>query len=311
MNKIKILSLLSILFGAQAVLAAAVDPCTGLIVTATSALIDMNTNDNVGQTLTVSRSATSGGCDYFVVVDNNGGATYNDRYLTHGPDLLAMQIYKEAANSNVLRSVNEASTVAHVFSDKLTGSNSKTHIYYPKLGSTNVPVGPYTGSFTYAVYKWTTVGDFSTKTYMDQKSVNYKYTSENNISLSLVDTGSPYNAADISQTLDFGSLTSNEFLGFDLVLQYTSGYKLSMSSVNAGKIKNANTAYTSNNTIDYTLALNSAPVTLTSVSTEVAAGTGTAPSGGTRLPVLVTIGTVGGVYPGTYSDTVSIKIAAP
>ncbi len=125
--------------------------------------------------------------------------------------------------------------------------------------------------------------------------------------LSLVDTNQVFVSSDATQNLDFGTLTTGESQSFDVVLKFNKGFKLSMSSVNSGRLKHA----TQNEYIGYTLTLNGAPITLTPTYGQVLSQTGTLSDiAGLRLPTQVTILTVAPSAPGgTYTDTVNIQVS--
>jgi len=341
MNKLfKMISLFSVIFATQLSLAGGngnggggtTDYCAGLDFTAQSALIIMNDNNDVAQLLSVTRTGingqgNAGTCNFFFVISNGGAASYTGRVLdTGGGNTVPIQFYKSAGHSasTIIKGATEADT-SSILIGTISGTNSTGVCsggcnYYPYLDTSLVTTsGVYNNSnFDISLYKWDG-SSLSSKTLVATKNnVSFKYTRDTSLSLSLVDTGQPYSATDISQDVNFGTLSPNSSpnttLGFDLILLYTNGYKLSMSSTNGGKIKNTNTSLpNTNNTIGYTLKLNSSVITFTgsSIYQVVKTDTGAALSGGTRLPVSVTIPTVGAVYPGTYSDTVSIQIAAP
>jgi spore coat protein U-like protein len=330
MNKIlKTISLLSILFSLNHAFAGGngggggggqTDPCTGLIVNATSALIDPSTGTAI-QDLSISRSANvTGTCNFFVVIDNNGGATYNDRYLTFGgSNQIQVQFYNAAGHSasNIIRSYNEITSTSQIMiQGSIKGSSTTptgTFTIYPYIDpTTNVTPGSYTANFTISIYGWDGT-HYSGLTPYDFKSVNYKFTKSGTVSLSLVDSStSPFNAADVSQTLDFGNLTSatsNAYKDFYAVLMYNQGYTLQMTSANGSKIKNTNSIYTAQNTVDYSLAVDGTTYTLPAATpVTVKSGSGPSPNTGTYVKVGVTLGTVGPLNPGSYTDTVTIKI---
>jgi hypothetical protein len=301
---LKMISLLSIVFGVQQAWSAG--PCDGLNISYEPALVLLNTDNNVAQLITVSRSASAGGsCDFLVFIENNS-STYTNRKLTHGGNSVPIQFYSNSGRTQIIKSASEASSKSDALWGTLTGPSVDLY-YYPNIDtSVSVPSGPYIDRFDFSLYSWNG-NSFNSKTKVTTNaSTNYKYLVDTSISLSLVDTGSPFNAADVTQDLDFGALTTGKTMGFDLILMYTNGYNLYMSSVNSGSIKSA-----SSNTIPYTLNLNGSPVSLSASYQSVNTGTGSAPSGGTRLPVSVVIGNVGNAPSGSYTDTVSIKIAAP
>jgi len=316
------ISLFSVLFAAHSAFAAPSDPCSGLTVNAASALIDPSTGTTV-QNLTITRSGNAtGNCKFFVVVDNNGGATYNDRYLTHGSsDKIQIQFYGASGQSasSIIRAYPEVSSWSQIMiSGNINSGSTATGTYaiYPYVDpNASIPPGPYTANFTISIYKGDS-SSFSGLTPYDSKSVNYKFTKSGIVSLSLVDTAtSPYNAADVSQTLDFGQLSSavsNTSKDFYAVLMYNQGYTLTMTSANGSKIKNTSAVYTTQNTVPYTLSVDGVAFGLPAATpvTVKSAASGTSPNTGTYVNVAVKLGTVGSLNPGSYTDTVTIQISS-
>lgn len=286
--------------------------CDGLKISTQSALIDLNTQNLTPIVITVSRTATSGSCDFFITADNGPSSTYLTRKITKGTDSIPFQLYLDAGKTKILKSYTEASTSNDVIEGKLTGTSTGpiTLTYYPFVDTTfSAPNGPYVESYGFYLYEGKIIA--KPAVLRDNKSTNMKYTKSGFVELSLVDTGAVYNAADTSQTLNFGSLVTGAVRSFDLMLKYNGGYKLSMASTNGSVIKSGV------KTIPYTMTLNSGAVTLTTTSTVVrtnasdSGGSATSPTAGLRLPVSVTIGTIGNVPTGTYSDTVAITVASP
>jgi hypothetical protein len=308
---LKKISLLAIVLWTGSAVAA---PCDGLNFTAQSALINLPDENDLPLAFTVTRTATSGTCNFFFVMTNDGASSYSTRILSAGGgNTIPIQFYKASGHvaSNAIGS--NTPSLSNVYSGSLSGTSTSVNMsYYAYVDtSISVPIGNYGGLFDLRLYSWNGSNLNSAQFITDKKNISFKYRVDTSISLSLVNTGSLYNAGDVDQTLDFGSLTSGESLGFDLWLVYSSGYRLSLTSTNAGNLKNTGVA--SSNLVPYTLSFDNVAVALNSTETFVkSAAAGVAsPSGGTKVQVLATIGNIGTVYSGTYSDTVTFKIYAP
>ncbi len=309
-NSFIIISLLSILLGVESAFA----HCAGLNISAQSALVNMNTQNDSPIQITVSRSSPENNtCNFMVFIKNNGSEVYTTRKLTKGGDSIPIQFYDAGghAPANIIRSGSEATNTSHALLGAITNNTSSVNVYYyPYIDTSLVrPTGPYIDRYSFQIYSWDGSSFSSRSSVNTNASTNYKYTIENNMSLSLVDRGSLYNAADFNQTINFGSLTNGETMGFDLFLTYSDGYKLYLLSTNSGNLKNTSVA--SNNLIPYTLKFDNSIVALSNTEQLVRQGTGSSISGGTKILVDATVGTIGSVYSGTYSDTVTFRIAAP
>lgn len=278
----------------------------GLSMSLQSGSINLNSDNFPNLRVRVSRFPAIFSCDFFVTVENGGASSYLNRTLTSGVYEYPVQFYKDSGRSQIIRSYTEASSSADVLFGSYSGGGGTNYdVYYrPYLEpDTYKRFGNYSKTFTLRLY----MGEVGGTSYLqDTVTVTLNYTQSKQIDLALVNTGAPFNTSDISQTLNFGALTSGASMGFDLVLGYNAGYKISMSSANAGKIKRT----TGTNTIPYTLNMAGNPVTLTTTPTVVASASGVSPTGGRRLPISVTIGTVGAASPGTYTDTVTFTVAS-
>lgn len=303
----KIISLLSIVFGFESAKAG----CEGLAISVQPALFDIDQNNGGSETITVTRSSPSTGvCNYFILIENAGGSNSDNRYLKKsGTPTIRVQFYINPGLTNVVRSSSDAGGSSDYISGTMSSGVTQTTVpFYAYVNPAWVgsATGPNIERFDFKLYGGS---NFNNKTsYATNASKQFRYTVNDSMSIALVNDGSPYNATEINKTLDFGSLTTGESLPFDLWLIYSNGYKLSLTSTNGGNLKN--TAVTSSNLIPYTLSFDNVNVPLSSVETVVKTGTGSG-TAGLKIDVLATIGNVGTVYSGTYSDTVTFKIAAP
>lgn len=280
---------------------------SGLEIRLQTSTINLNSDNFPNLRVRVRRSPSNVTCSYFVTVENGGASSYLTRVLNSGTYEYPVQFYKDAGQTQIIRSYAEASSSADVLAGSYpsSGGGRNSDVYYrPFLEpDTYKRFGSYSKVFTLRLYKGTVGGSHSLE---DTANITLNYTQSKQIDLSLVNTGAPFNTADISQTLNFGALTSGASMSFDLVLGYNAGYRISMSSINAGKIKRTG----GSNLIPYTLQLSGNAVTLNTSPTIVATATGVSPVGGRRLPVTVTIGSLGAATPGTYTDTVTFTVAS-
>ena len=292
---------------------------------ATTVSLDANQAPDVS--IVISRNSggsNQGTCDFFIVVDEGGAANYANRYLDIFGNSInyPFQIYQDSGHTVAARPLSSA-TQPTVISGTFSGSNTSVTVhYYPKI-DTSIGMyqsGFYANQFTYTLYTGSVSGG---RNFVSNRSVNFTYNNPIVANLSVVDTGAPFSAADVTQTMNFGALTSNASKSCDVVLQYNSGYQLDMLTANGtsggvNRIKNAN-----GNTISYTLRVNGAVKSVGTFYTSVAtssngggadghqAANPVSPAGGTRIPVSVTIGNVAAnAQSGTYTDTVTIRISA-
>jgi spore coat protein U-like protein len=285
--------------------------CNNLRVNAGSSSVDLTPNTAPALNLTVQRAGNHG-CDFFVTVDYGGAPTYSSRRLSLGGGYeMPVNIYRDAAHTQILKKLPDATQVSEVitgsFPDGTNNPSSQTLTYYPSLGALGYNrFGSYSDTYTFRIYNGTPgSGNPGVE---DTDTLSLKYTMSRKIDLSLLATGEPFNAADTTENLNFGNLAAGAVRTFDIGLKYNAGYRVKVSSANQGKLQHTS----QNDTVPYTLRVNSSAVNLTGSNTnpvQVATGSGVSPANGLILTSSVTIGALGSARAGNYSDTVTVTVS--
>ncbi len=254
--------------------------------------------------ITVRRNNTNHGCTYFIVFSRGFSSNYN-RAMFKGAASYSYQLYRTFPYTDVLKDLSDVVTSSDMVSDSFpdnAGSMQNTDSYRAVLGSAGLsPVGLYMDSVTVRLYE----GSLSNYVLRDTANVNISYSVTRSIDLSLVSSGSAFNANSTSMTLDFGTMYTGESRAFDIVIQTNAGYSLAFSSLNGGNMKHTSL---SGATIPYLAYVNGSPVALGSSSTVVATGSGTSPSGGNRIPVSLAIGSLSNGVSGNYGDSITVSV---
>lgn len=281
--------------------------CKGLNFTVQTALINLNTSSIQTLPMTITRDDKSNGtCNFFIVMDYGSAISANTRKITHGADAIPIQMYVNSGRTVILEDIAQA-TNSNVVLGTFTGKNFSltTQYYVEMISAPTAPPGPYLDGFKISLYNG--IPGSPGVNLSSTNNVNFKYTKGNYVDISLVSTGAPFVLSDTTQTLDFGNLTTGESLGCDIVLSYNSGYELTMSSANSGRLKNSMSA----DYISYTMSLNGTPITLSNLPEKKnESSVLESPADGTRVPLSVTIGNVSGAKSGSYVDVVSIAVAS-
>lgn len=144
---------------------------------------------------------------------------------------------------------------------------------------------------------------------IESRPIIFTYEVPSNVALSLVNTNAAFNESDTSQTIDFGSLSQGESQSFDVVIEATNGYTLSISSDNNGKLKHKTSPYP-NTTVDYTFRAGGQPYTLSTSPIVISSGSGASPAGGFRVPLSFTVGDVNNKLSGEYEDRLIIRVTS-
>jgi spore coat protein U-like protein len=280
--------------------------CNSITVAALPATsFDLKANPSPSLTFSVSKSGGNG-CDYVITVDYGTSSSYSGRSIKSGLNALPVQIYQDASHTQVLKDVPDATGSSDSFTGRFGAGNRGpfTFTIYPKLGTVDPygRFGSYSDTFKIKAYDGTALKS-------QAQSFSLNYVMDRKIDLSLVTTGGSFSETSTSQTMAFGTLTPGATKSFDLVLKYNAGYTVKLSSANDGKLKHETLA----DTVPYSLTLGGTPVSLAGSSgTPVTAktGTGVSTSTGLTLATAVTIGAIGSVRAGSYSDLVQVTVVS-
>lgn len=273
--------------------------------------VDLTSNLNHAETFRVRRNGDDG-CNFFVTVNNGGASSYVVRRLLHdnNADTLPVQICLDANCNGIIKHFPQISSSGDIISGSFPDGDNDPQFYdftiYPRLGNLDYQkFGRYEDDFTMRVYEGTFGGSNSQE---DAEGFRVRYDMSQKIDLSLVNTGSAFDASSTSKSLNFGILYTNQQMGFDLVVKYNAGYRIRFSSLNNGNLK----IFSGSNTIPYTLTMAGNPVNLVGSSgnpVQVAQGSGVSIAGGLRSAGLFTIGTVAPTQQaGNYSDTITVTV---
>lgn len=269
--------------------------------------VDFTANASPSFTFTLKRNGNPG-CSFYVACSNNDeldAGSYAARSLAKGADTVPVQLCIDGACTTICKTRGEASASEVVSGTIAFGGANPTLTIYPRLGALDYPAhGAYSRKFSLRLYE----GAFNANSLEESRSFELLYSPPKTIDLSLVETGSPFNAASTSKTLNFGTFSTSSSVQrtADLVLKYNAGYRVLMKSDGAGNLRKDGTGPQQ---IPYSLTLDGAGVSLGSSFAQVASGGGSSPAGGRRLPIVATVGAIPPAQaPGTYSDSVYVQV---
>ncbi len=280
--------------------------CNGLSLNLNPGSYNLSVNSFPTLGVQVQRNNINNGCNFFITIDYGSASAASSRQLTNGGFSYDVQLYKDSGKSQVLKKIGDANSDSDVLSGTFpegSGTTSQNFSYFAFLDPALYNrFGNYSQNFNVSLYS----GSLTNYRLEDTRTLSLQYTQAKNIDLSLVDTGAAFDRLDTTQTLNFGSLTAGESQSFDLIVNYNAGFRLTVSSANNGKLKH--TALS--DTIAYSMSVFGTALSLTSGPMTGPSVTGISPSGGLRLPVNVTIGSVSGKSSGTYRDTVTFSVVS-
>lgn len=258
------------------------------------------------QTVAVSVKKTAGsGCSYFIAATAGGSGSFNSRKMISGANSLTYNLYTSAAKTNILEDLPGA-TSSQVISGTFTSTNTtqNKNLYF------DIPVqqigkpGTYIDTLSVKLYSGTVSSNTLVQTVTGQK---FQASVVAVAQMSLVPTGQAFNQASTTQSLNFGTLSAGQALGFDMRARGNNGYGVTMQSANSGVMTSAGTT----DTVPYTLSVGGSNVNLSGgIAVTVASATTPSTVNGNLSAVLATIGAIAGISSGSYSDTITVVITS-
>lgn len=262
--------------------------------------------------ITRKKSNSSVCSNYFLAFTWGWSNNYNRRGLNlMNGNVIYYNLYKNANSTNVLRGPNDITSNNDIFAGTIEKNEKETLTYYFTLGPQYSSSPPRSGTYYDNVQVQAYSGTYTNiNGYEDSSQLHIYINVAKFVSLSLVDSGGTYDGSKTSKTLDFGELTENEELNFDIRVVSNAGYNLLVSSINNGVLKRLDGAgaasqiaydfYASNTKRTLTNSASS-PVTISSYN-------GITPDGGSQVPVRVVIKSVSDKDPGTYQDYITLSV---
>ena len=244
-------------------------------------------------------------CNYFITFSRGNSSTF-DRIMTLQSNEEQYNIFKDASLQTVLKDLPTANST-EVISGNFTLNDffnlHRISIFRPPQDI--LPAGRYRDRVRVSIFEGT-FGSTTVRSHRRNLTVIHDIPKE--IRLSLVDSGASFNAQDVTQNMDFGTLQTGESLSFDIMVQSNAGYDISMSSQNNGKLKHT---VQPTQEVSYTLAVDGVNKDLSSSQSSpvsVATGSGLTAPGGDRKNVQVVIGGINNKMSGRYSDNITVTV---
>ncbi len=277
--------------------------------------LNLPTDPTVG--FSVERRRPSARCDYWIGFGKGQAATY-DRKLFSGSQQIDYDVFKAPSSPPLsLKSYPEAASTGEVYTGRFDKEGARRQAFSaqpmivgPKPGPFNVKrPGLYTDTVTIRVFEGTFPPDRAPLE-IARSVQTYLYAVLPFSIVSLVDSGAPYTDPPITlKTLNFGTLTENKAMRFDMVLLYNFGYRVRLLSQHGSRMKHE----TAKSYVPYTLSINGTPIELQpGKPAKVLSGFGTsAPAPiGLRVPVTVKVGAVASSWAGPYADNITIEMTS-
>lgn len=251
-------------------------------------------------------------CDTYMIGFSQGGAANYNRVATNplNGSTLPYNLYKTSNSTTMLRRIEDASSMSQVLSGSITRNASVEAEFYFRLGNLSTSSLTRAGLYKDTITMTVDSGDLNDLATEATASLQVNINVPKMASLSLVNSGGSFDASSTNKTLDFGELSDNEDLSFDVLVLSNAGYNLSVSSLNRQVMRLQGGAQTPSSQINYSFYANSSLKNISSATpVSIMTESGVTPSQGTRIPIRVVIQSVAGKDPGIYQDYLTFTIA--
>ncbi|MEE9279486.1 MAG: spore coat protein U domain-containing protein [Myxococcota bacterium] len=254
------------------------------------------------------RKTRGGTCRYKIGTSEGSSGLFDPRQLVRRGQRLAYNLYDTAAQTNIVTDLALGGTVIEgQFTDASAGTETNTHTYYWVIPPRQMVAGAhgrYSDRLRFRLYE--EVGGVYVQ--RNAQSRRHRTRAPRQVEISLVDTGAPFNANDVSQKLDFGIFSEGRMQGFDLRVRGNTGFRVSLQSANQGVM--AHDALRS--AVPYTCTVDGVPVDLNRRgAAQIASFTADATvAEGAVYRIEVTVGSLAGTLGGRHRDSVTVTLMA-
>jgi spore coat protein U-like protein len=282
------------------------------IPTLTYTVADINPAISAAFTISDNEDQKSSCVNFFTTFSKGINSTdYNRKARKLGSNsYISYNLFKTINSANALKGANDAISLNEVLEGTIIQNQTKTLNYYFSYnapGSTPPIAGIYQDTILVSAFRGV-FPDYQN----NEKSKNLLITINvpKMASLSLLDPGGSYDAGKNVKTLNFGELTANQELSFDIRMVSNAGYQLKISSANNGTMNIAGSSDL-NSKIAYNFLINNQIINLANSSTRpvnISSGSGVTPTGGALVTGKTIIQSVDGKNFGIYQDYLTLTI---
>lgn len=246
-------------------------------------------------------------CDHFIGV-SSPSLSYRRRLVHEGGTSYSIpfQLYQSNHNS-ILKDYPDGSWSNYLTPNYLDKEMEHSFRAYLGYYSSFAPAGRYSERFLFSLYSGSMYSSYNSLE--TSRWVEFTYDIPQQIAISLVPSGAPFDYYNHALVLDFGTLQVGSSLSFDIVVLSNSGMELTLSSLNDGRLL----SYTNNGYVDYQVSIDGGgPQSLRGSLGNplmVKRESGVLPWQGRRVHAQVDITSLSKAQSGYYSDYVMITAA--
>jgi hypothetical protein len=269
----------------------------------------------IAVTLTLQKASPIA-CTADITFGKGHAANYTRYVLNSSTNELDYQLFGDSGLTHILKDAPDVTSINDVLSYTFSSApnQSQTLTYYfqiPQLTATSPtykPYGGYSDNVVVRVYENTSGNPSSiasvNTTAPVTSTLNINIQIQQIIELCFGTASSGFNPSNLTQTLNFGDVTTSKTQTSNILVLSNAGYAISLTSTNGGVLKN--TSAPSSPSIPYTLSFNGSALPLsTSPALGVSKSTITT-ANGDSYPISITTTTTNNVLTGNFSDSISI-----
>ncbi len=254
------------------------------------------------------RKKGGGQCRYAIGISEGNSGAFEPRELSRQGSKLAYNLYDTASMSNILMDMELGGTViSGEFRDAGARREVNTHTYYWVIPPQQVAPGTRSGYRDQLAFRLhEQVGGVFVQRH--QRTNGHRARAARVVEVSLVDSGMYFDASDVSQRLDFGTLRSGESPDFDLRARGNVSFEVSLQSQNQGVMTHTSLR----SSVPYRLEVDGVPVNLRNgppVSIASSSGEMTG-SEGEVYRIAVTVGSLVRSLGGLHRDNITVTLTA-
>jgi hypothetical protein len=239
-------------------------------------------------------------CKKYELGISTGTASSYERRLYNGTSTVAYNFYETDRTTRIIKDIGDGNKDNNVSIDFKKNYYKKVIIYAKMPNpyeSGNLLPGQYadTVSINIVPKKKNTTGGTS-------KNISLYLNVQSDLSICLVDKGQPYEEGRTNYALMYGTLVEGQTKGLDLIIKSNSGYRVTVSSENDGRLTHTNST---NYKIDYSFIVNGQSRSLVGSKnnpTEIYYSPVASHENGDVVDIDVSIGSVAGKLAGPYRD---------
>lgn len=285
-------------------------PCEQMQLQINNTNADTTFNPTVAVTVTIKGDTIQGGCDFFLDASYGGASSFNGRQMYQGSEVWPYEVLSSLSPVQHIKWLPQVTASTDVLTGVMPGymgnDTQVTKTFWIQRDNTNPwrAAGNYTNSFTVTLYK----GTISNPIYVSSRQMTLNNNAQKRVDISVLPSGGSFDINHVTETLDFGPLSTGQTKSCDIRIKTNSGYKLSATSLNNGRLKHES----DNKFIPYSTKFAGEEFSL-NTTREVASASSNqvvSPASGILVPVSVTIGNMNNPRSGNYSDTITLSVTA-